>query len=288
MKTFNQLVTDYLTISRDDSSANETLGKQMMNDNIKTILNLEDWVFNRGTATDLTEAGRQYYPIPYNCQTIRKIKVNVNNTVYSLREIKSEAEWERLNMVSNSSDVPTAFFVKPSTREFGIYPIPSTDGYTITINFKKRVIDYGADDYSEGTVTITSGESEITGSGTSWTSAMVGRYIKITNYWYEITKVTDATHLTIRGEFGEDTVSGGNYVIAEIVPLLEGSENAPLYFALARYFDSREDRAQADKYDALYEKAISDLYKSDEKTTSDVLYQSLRESINPNDYPELS
>lgn len=290
MKTFTTLLSNYKTISTDNSTANETLGKTLLNDFIREILRLSDWTFNRTTATDLTEADKQYYPLPYNCQKLRKITVNVSNTIYTLNEIKDEKQWSRLNMVDISSDVPTSYFLKPSTHEIGIYPIPSTAGYTITFTYQEKYKDLGEDDYTTGTATATNGSSTITGSGTTWTSAMVGRYIKITDYWYKITAVGSTTSLTIQGEFGEDTVSGASYTIAELVPL-SGFENLPLYKALWVYFQSRDTagaRQQANQYLALYEKGLDDLFNTDSKTTSNVLEQTSVENIDPNNWPTLS
>lgn len=291
MKTFNTLVNNFLTISRDNSTANETLGKTLLNDFIKQILRLRDWTFNRGTATDLTEADKQYYPLPYNCGTMRKVQVTVSTTTYVPREVKNEREWAILNMVDMSSDIPTVFFIKPSTRELGLYPIPSTTGNTITFSFQKRIKDLGAVDYTDGTVSATNGSSTITGSGTTWTSAMVGRYIQITDFWYEITAVASTTSLTIQGEFGEDTVSGSSYTIAELVPLLEGFEDVPLWKALAVYFQSRDtagSRVQAEEYRKLYEEGLSEMLGSDKKTASNVIDQTRIEAIDVNRWPTIT
>jgi len=288
MKTFNQLLSDYKTISRDSSSDNEAFGKQLLIDYIRELLYMEDWTFNRGSATDETVADQQYYPLPYNCWRIRSVKVEVSSTIYPLQEVKDENEWTRLNSVEVSSDVPTHFFIKPSTNEIGIYPIPSSDGNTITYSFQKRVPDYGETDYSTGTVSVTNGSTAVTGSGTTFTSDMVGRYIKVNKYWYKISSVTDNTHLTLLTEYGESTESGASYTISELVPILEGFENVPLYRALEVYFNSRENPVQADRYKILYQNGLSNLYKRDSKTTGDVLLQSEVIQKDPNNWPEMT
>jgi len=290
-KTFNQLVSDYKTISGDSSSSNETLGKTLMNDFIKQILRLRDWTFNRETATDSTEEDKQYYPLPYNCETIRKVQVEVNSITYTPKEIKNGRDWSRLNMISMSSDIPTAFHIKPSTREIGFYPIPSSDGNTITFTFQEKIKDLGEADYTTGTVSVTKGSSTITGSGTSWTSSMVGRYIKVTDYWYKITAVSSATSLTIQGEFGEDDVSGGSYTIAELVPLMEGFENLPLWKALSIYFQSRDtagSRIQANEYKKLYTEGLEEMIAADKKTTNNILEQTEIEQVDPNQWPTIT
>ena len=287
MKTFNQLLTDYKTISRDSSSANETLGKQQLNDFIKKILSLGDWTFNGGEFTDLTVVDQQYYPLAYDSWRTRKVTVKVGTVTYTLEEVKSERDWEILNRTDISSTVPTNFYIKSDTNELGLYPIPSTAGYTITQFYQKKVIDYGADDYETGTVTVTNGSEDVVGVGTTFASAMVGRYLKASNFWYKITGYTDATHITIR-EYGEDTVSGVTYTIAEI-PLPDGLENLPLWGALGVYFQSRENAGQGNQYRALYEGGIADLMKRDAKTTGNVFSQTDGASpVDINQYPEIS
>ena len=288
MKTFNQLLSDYKTISRDSSTANETLGKQLLNDKVREILSLGDWMFNRGEFTDLTEADKQYYPLAYNNWRTRKVTVKVGTVTYTLSEVKSEVDWGILNRTDVSSTTPTNYHIKSSTNELGLYPISSTAGYTITQSFQKKVRSYGETDYATGTVTVTSGSADVVGSGTTFTSAMVGRYLKVANFWYEITGYTDATHITIR-EYGENTSAGAIYTISEASPLPDGQENLPLYGSLAIYFQSRENPAQANQYEALYQNGIANLYKRDGKTTDNVMTQIQEPNpVDINQYPELS
>ena len=291
MKTFNTLVSNYKTLSRDSSTANETLGKQLLIDFIRKILYAEDWTFNRGTATDKTVADQQYYPLPYNCWRLRKVTVTVDSTIYTPREIKDERIWSILNSVQASSNIPTYFYIKPSTLEYGFYPYSSEDNDTITLSFQKRIPDFGATDYTTGTVAVTNGSKAVVGTSTVWTSDMVGRYLKVSNYWYEIASVTDNTHLTLLTEYGEDTASGASYTIAELVPLPEGFENLPLWGALSVYFQSRDmagARAQATQYLALYQQGLDQLYKRDSKTTGDILRQTEDIYIDPNRWPEIT
>ena len=288
MKTFNTLLSNYKTISRDSSSGNETLGKTLINDSIREILAMEDWTFNRGTDTQDTVANTQYYDLAYNCWRLRKITVNVSDTIYTPAEVKDEVSWSILNRVSTSSDIPTYYFVKPSTNEFGLYPTSSTAGYTITQTFQKKVKDLGVSDYTTGTVTATNGSTAIVGSGTTFTAAMVGEYIKVTDYWYKIESFTDITHITIDRNFGETTVSGSTFTISELIPLPDGFENMPLWKALGVYFDSRENTAQANNYDKKYETALSNLYKRDSKTSGDILTQSNPVTVDINNWPTLS
>lgn len=76
----------------------------------------------------------------------------------------------------------------------------------------------GSDNYSTGTVSITRDTTTVTGAGgAAFTQAMVGRFILLQEFWYEITAVTDSTHLTIGVNFSGTTLSGATYVLANII-----------------------------------------------------------------------
>ncbi len=69
--------------------------------------------------------------------------------------------------------------------------------------------------YGTGTVSMTQGSNEVTGSGTSWTSAMAGRKFKITgeSKTYKIRDVVSATALTLEDAYEGTTGSGKSYAI---------------------------------------------------------------------------
>ena len=79
-------------------------------------------------------------------------------------------------------------------------------------------------DYSTGTLTATQGSDTLVGVGTTWTSAMVGRWIRIghSNELYQVTAYASATGLTIESPTGgtgwqSATTTGASYVIFQHV-----------------------------------------------------------------------
>lgn len=72
----------------------------------------------------------------------------------------------------------------------------------------------GTDTYSTGTVAVNKGSTTVTGTGTTWTTAMIGRQIFISNRWYVIAAVTPDTSITLATNFADANVSGAAYVIA--------------------------------------------------------------------------
>lgn len=71
------------------------------------------------------------------------------------------------------------------------------------------------ENYSAGTVTTTNGSRTVTGSGTTWTSAMVGRYFKSSagDNWYRIVRFVSTTELTLETPVTESSGGGRTYDI---------------------------------------------------------------------------
>lgn len=67
----------------------------------------------------------------------------------------------------------------------------------------------------DGTVAATPGDKEIVGTGTSWTSDLEGQYIRLVAVWYEIAYVQDATHLTLKAPFTEESTASMGYKIVQ-------------------------------------------------------------------------
>jgi hypothetical protein len=71
----------------------------------------------------------------------------------------------------------------------------------------------GTADYTTGTIAVTNGSPNIVGTGTTFTSGMVGRRIVIGGVWYTITSFTDATHIALTANYTGSTASGLSYAI---------------------------------------------------------------------------
>lgn len=107
-----------------------------------------------------------------------------------------------------------------ATTSFTVPSNVTIDGNGATIDFGGGAFQFliqGSNAYSTGTITATFGSTTITGSGTTWTSSMVGQSILLGDYWYDITAFTDTTHITIGSSFIGTNLSGDTYVIATTV-----------------------------------------------------------------------
>lgn len=95
---------------------------------------------------------------------------------------------------------------------------------------EKTKLAFTVVDYTTGTVNaVTNNSRTITGSGTTWTTAMVGRYIRVASsttatasgddVWYPIKSVESATSLTIAEVYNGTTRASpmaGSYIIREL------------------------------------------------------------------------
>jgi hypothetical protein len=110
---------------------------------------------------------------------------------------------------------------------------------------------YGTD-YTTGTVTITTGTGAVVGSGTTFTSAMVGKGFQAVGHtkWYKVTVFTDTTHITIQNDTDDDTagydggtITGATYVIqANTAKAIDNATNKflDMVLTLKRYLDEAE------------------------------------------------
>lgn len=74
-------------------------------------------------------------------------------------------------------------------------------------------------EYTTGTVNATNGLAAVTGNGTAWTSAFVGRYLKVSSsrVYYLITNFTAPQTLTLETTFGEPSVALSAYSIFKTI-----------------------------------------------------------------------
>jgi len=292
MKSFNQTVSDFQTLSGDNSTDTQTLGKSLINTCIKRVLARADWTFNKDSKTYTSVASQQDYDPPYNAARLEGVSVYVGGVWYAPQEVRSGEAWRKLNAVTVTSDIPNYWYVSNRTKKWSLFPIPSSSGNTMVLKFLKKIRDYSAADYTTGTITTTANSTAIVGDTTVWTKRMIGRYIQITSadtiigdYWFEITDVIDATHLTVR-ELVPVAVTGASYTIAEMIPLPDGFEDIPLWYALDLYYQMREAPVLAREYERMWKESLEELEGRDARSSVDILKkQGKLYPTNPNENP---
>lgn len=238
---------------------------------------------------------KRFYALPYDYDKLINTTVTVGNITYTPKECPTLNYWTLINQTQYTSDFPEWFFIYDG--EIGYYPILSSAGNLITYNYDRRVFDLSVADETGGNVSaVTNGSTTVTGSGTSWTASMAGRFIRLDisntaansgdSYWYEIKSVASTTSLTLEKAYQGTTRSAAtiNYTIGQMPILSEQYHDLPVYYAAYVYFTGIQpdtNRATGMKriFDEKFAQLISD---GGSKTTSPVIEDTNGYLLNPN------
>lgn len=254
-KSYTQGRNLYGIWSKNPDATNLLYGDQMANDDYRRLCALKDWPFLQRSRSITTTAATQFTTLPYDCDLVREISVTPigSSLRYTPRECPSREMWDRLNLTtSTKSDIPEWYFI--FAGQVGLWPTPSSTGNTINVVQRSRVIDLSVADYTTGTITtIANGGTVVTGSGTAWTSQMVGRSIRITmldtagtgdGLWYEIASVASSTSLTLVRAYGGTAIAAGSaaYTIGQMPLLPEAYHDMPWQWAAGTYWQKEADK----------------------------------------------
>lgn len=152
----------------------------------------------------------------------------------------------------------------------GVYEITFSDSEirVVTLTNGSPAITWSDELLDDSTTTITvgsdTGGSIVIGTGTTWTTPMAGRYIQIADsstankgdgFWYEIDEILSSTALTLKKKYqGTAIVSGtAAYTIGQCSPIPDAYQMAPLYRAVAIYWDIQGDTKISERYWRLYD-----------------------------------
>ncbi len=173
-----------------------------------------------------TVAAQQYYDYPPGLVTMDNVSITIGSITYTLSPIYDQVTWNQLNaMTIQPSAIPQFYF--PRKADFGIWPIPQ-DAYTLNPYVFMRDRNLAVTDFTEGTITLTADDATVLGVLTTFTEAMVGRWLTVTDttkpgqgYWYKIATFTDTTHLELERTWNSSTITGATYRIGETPQLPE-------------------------------------------------------------------
>ncbi len=290
--------TMFGNLCNNSATSTISLATTLMNDSEKRIISAKDWPFLWRQYTKTTITGTQAYALPAYTQKPQSVYVTIGSYRYNPIEVTNRQDWDTLNLTSVSSDIPTHYFVYDGSIE--IFPKPSSSSNTITFNARRVARDLNIADYSTGTITTvaTSGiTTTVTGSGTSWHTGMIGRYIRITDgdlantlsgdhQWYEIATVPSTTTLTLVRTYGGTAIAGASatYVIGQVSLIPEPHNQLPVFEALRIYFTSVDPNApKAQLYGRMFEDGYKQMFADYGSKTNVVLDDGEdREFINPN------
>jgi len=204
-----------------------------------------------------TVAAQQYYHNPPGIVKIESVVILQGQIAYPLKLVNSQQEWNYINQYPNIQVfIPQFYF--PRRDDFGVWPTPQAI-YPMTVNYIYRDRNLNVTDYIAATVTFTNNSQSIVGSGTVFTSDMIGRFIVPTDtdgfptgYWYRITAVTDTTHLTIETFYEGATAIGSKYLIGQTPELPEEAHILLSWGVTADWYIQRGDMEKAARFNNLY------------------------------------
>ena len=292
MYTFTELKTLFGNLSSDNSTEALNFAGSLINQSYKEIGASREWYFLEKYTTFPTVANQQSYKLPNDSWKVMSVTVENGNSSYEPTLVTDKAYWDRINATTTNSEYPTHFYVYG--QEIWLFPKPSSVK-TVTLNYHKKVNNLVQDDYTTGTITTASGTG-IVGSGTSWTSAMAGRSIKITEptgdgEWYKISSVTNATNLVLDKPYQGTSIVAGTvtYTIGDVSEFPEEFAMLPVYKALVLYFTGpHNDPGRMNSFLGLYQMMLGSLIASHQSRTSSlVIPLGDQPIVNPNDYPTL-
>lgn len=302
MLTYSGARNTFGTLSNNTSTSNLTFGDSMINEGIRMMLGIMPWPFLEKSTTATTVAGTQFYNIPSDVEKVISVTVNVGTYKYRPTQVSSLDEWDLVNSPTGvQSGNPSYYFI--FNGQIGIWPIPSSNGNTITINYQRIVRDLSVADNTTGTiVSIANGGTAVVGSGTSFTTLMAGKYIRITHngsantgdgLWYPIASVASSTSLTLGLPYLGTSISAGSaaFTIGDCMIIPERYQMGPVYYATAEYYRKNDEESKADRYEQKY-MTLTHQMEADAgiKTTDTVIDPGFNERtiINPNLNPTIT
>lgn len=271
MLTYTSARNLYGSLTNNTTTSNLTLGDTIMNQYIREVCSMSfNWDFLEQTFTIPTVASQQNYNLPYNYDRINSLTVTIGTYKYPVKEVPNRAYWDQLQLTTNFTSSYAQWYYIDAGQAY-LWPTPSVSTNTIAFNIKIMPKDLTNADYTTGTVSVTNGSPTVTGSGTTFTAAMVGRYLQLTadGYWYKILSYTSATVITLEKNYGGSTATGASYTIGEVSVLPETYQLAPVFQAVGEYWSQNNQDDRANQYYAKAERLIKQL-KSDHgnKSTS--------------------
>lgn len=272
MLTFQDQYQMAQDITGDESSAQLVMFKRDINEGGAMFLNRLGRKFNREYKTADIEEDKQYYQTSADTLRISGIQVLHGTFWYTPELVASEEEWEKLNAITLTGNYPTHFFIR-GFNEVGLFPIPSSDlDDALSISYEPQHTELTQADFTTGSVTVENESVTITHSGTSFTPQMVGRYFQVTDgtdgRWYRIAAYVSSSSLTLENYYEGITGSGRSFRIGEVMKIPQAYQDAPVFYALDRYYLTQSDPNSAAGYALRFDRKVKSAKETYGRSTS--------------------
>lgn len=260
------------------TSAEMTKISRDINTGVKLFQNAARRYWTRREKKTSLVANQQFYQFSSDMLRISSVRAKSGDAYYPLTQIRSEDEWDKLNMTPvGQTSTPVYFFIKGSD-EVGLYPIPSTnvvDG--LKVSYEPRMVDMAVADLV-GKADVTQNSTVITAyTGTAFTENLLNDcWFTVTDgsdgNWYKVVTFTDTTHLRIDNNYQGPTKSAADILIGQCPSFPEEYHEAPIYYACKNFYLMRKDLESSSMYSQMFDRLFNqyrEVYGS--KTTSGVI-----------------
>lgn len=234
--------------------------KRDINDGGAAFLNRLGRKFNNDFILASLVASQQYYQFPYKVLRVSNIRVKNGSFWYTPTLITSEEEWNGLNAITVTANYPLYWYIR-GFNQLGLYPLPAGDvAGGLEISYNPQQVQMTAADFTTGTVAVTNGSATVTHSSTGFTAQMVGLWLQITDgtdgSWYKIGAFVSTSEITLENYYEGPTGTAATFRIGEVMAIPESFQDAPVYYALEKYYLSQGDQNSANGYAARFEEKI--------------------------------
>lgn len=268
--TWTELQTKAQTISGDFTATTLTQLKQDMNIGYSRFNAALSRYFSRKQQfTDVNE-NQGIYQTPIDCIRIIGMTVAVSNTYQTpIKEIRSEFEWRQIVAYPYSSNWP-AYYYMIGNDEFQLWPTPSQDVTNgLRFYYQQQDHDLSIEDSTNtslnATVTVTNGSVVVTATSGVFTPNMKNLQFQLTGVndltWYEIVDVPTSSTLTLKSAFVGISGSTQAFRIGQISILPAEYDDVVIDYALARFFEARNNPARASYHRKNYDDMVEDAIK---------------------------
>lgn len=289
MKTFTNLLNNYLDLTSNSDTANSNRGKQFINDAHKFYN--RKYYSDMKTVTINTVANQVTYPFPADYKAFREAYILVGAQKWVLQEVKTRAQYDDLSFIQYTSSLPQFIYLDESTKSFAVFPVTATSNFPIYFNYKYTLPDLTLPDVTAGTATVTTGSTTVTLSSALPTSGYaLNCFFRIEpqnggdGVWYEIQTVNSSTQITLSQPYA-GTSGINSYTIGQMPYLDSDFHDILQYRPLRIYFQSILKDAERYKMYKDLEDEINDkldMFAGNKSTGVDLSLDA--PSFNPNNF----
>lgn len=273
-------------IANDFSAASLVIAKRDINEGGAMFLNRLGRKFNKEYLTANIVLNQQYYQMSSSTLRISEIKVLSGSNYYTPELVASEEEWNDLNAITVTGAVPMKYYIR-GFNEIGLHPIPSANVTSgLVVSYEPQHVDLTQDDFTTGTITVSNSAVAITHSGTSFTPQMVGRWLQVTDgtdgKWYKIGSYISTSVLNLENYYEGISGAGRTFRIGEVMKIPNAYQDAPVYYALDRFYLTQNDMRTAPIYQQRFDMKVKSAKEAYARSTSRMGVKTRRSGRRPN------